>query len=202
VTPWGNAHLAAPERIPTRKGTAMRPHRFVTFLLLAALALLGGCASMSEDECRLADWRRIGTDDGAHGYTDARLAEHAQACAKIGIQPNAALWRAGWDQGIWMYCTPQVGWNEGLAGRNYQGVCRGRNEEPFLQAYRAGSEIHRVQSRIDDTYRELQRLQQQLAAAPNDEARHRLRERMRHLDFELSQLRMSLGQLQLNTPRF
>lgn len=180
----------------------MNHRRTLVLGSVVLVALLSGCASLSEEECRVADWRRLGTDDGAHGHTESRLAEHAEACAKIGIRPDAAQWRAGWDQGVWMYCTPQVGWNEGLAGRGYQGVCRGRNEDAFLQAYQAGNEIHRLQSRIDSTYQELQRLQRQLREAPNDEARHRLRERMRQLDFELAQLRLSLHSLQLNTRRY
>lgn len=166
------------------------------------VALLSGCASLSESECRVADWRRIGADDGAHGRPESRLAEHAEACGQIGVRPDSAQWRAGWDQGIWHYCTPQVGWDEGLAGRGYQDVCRGRNEGAFLQAYRAGREIHRLQSRIDSVYQELRRLDSQLAAAPHDEARRRLRERMRHLDQELMQLRLSLSAQRMHGLRY
>ena len=176
--------------------------RLGTAVCLAALVLLGGCASLSEEQCRLADWQRIGTDDGAHGHAESRLAEHAEACAKIGIRPDAAQWRAGWDQGVWMYCTPQVGWREGLAGQGYQGVCRGRNEAAFVQAYEAGREIHRLQSRIDSAHREQQHLQRQLREAPNDKARQQLRERLRSLDWELSHLRRSLGLAELQSPRY
>ena len=173
-----------------------------TLGMLAIAALLGGCASLSEEECRNADWGRLGHQDGAAGYPESRLAEHAEACAKIGIRPMGDIWRAGWDRGVLLYCVPSVGWREGLSGYGYSGVCRGRNEEAFLQGYRAGSEIHRVQSRIDSTHQELQRLQSQLRAAPNDEARHRIRHRMRDLDSELNYLRMTLGTLQLHTPRY
>lgn len=113
-----------------------------TLGMLAIAALLGGCASLSEEECRNADWGRLGHQDGAAGYPESRLAEHAEACAKIGIRPMGDIWRAGWDRGVLLYCMPSVGWREGLAGHGYSGVCRGRNEEAFLQAYRAGAEIH------------------------------------------------------------
>ena len=133
-----------------------------TLGMLAIAALLGGCASLSEEECRNADWGRLGHQDGAAGYPESRLAEHAEACAKIGIRPMGDIWRAGWDRGVLLYCVPSVGWREGLSGHGYSGVCRGRN----------------------------------------DEARHRIRHRMRDLDSELNYLRMTLGTLQLHTPRY
>ncbi len=177
--------------------------RWATCLLgVATAALLGGCATLSEEECKTADWGRLGHQDGAAGHPQSRLAEHAEACAKVGIRPMADLWRAGWDQGIWLYCTPQVGWREGLAGHGYAGVCRGRNEEAFVQAHQAGSELHQLQSRIDNLGQEQQRLERQLRDAPNGDTRRRLRERLRGLDHELGQLRMTLGMRQLNAPRY
>ena len=83
-----------------------------TLGMLAIAALLGGCASLSEEECRNADWGRLGHQDGAAGYPESRLAEHAEACAKIGIRPMGDIWRAGWDRGVLLYCVPSVGWRD------------------------------------------------------------------------------------------
>ena len=168
---------------------------------IALAAVLGGCASMSEDACRVADWGRIGYQDGAQGYTDERLAEHAKACGKIGIWPDTQQWRTGWDNGVHTYCTPQVGWNEGMTGRGYNGVCRGRGEEAFLSAYQPASEIHRLNSRIEHNNSELRRLQGLLSSAPNDEVRHKIRDRMRSLDDDQRHLRGSMSLLQLRAPR-
>ena len=170
--------------------------------VIAATVLLSGCATLSEEECKTADWRRLGQQDGAAGHSDSRLAEHAEACAKTGIRPNAQQWRAGWDQGILSYCTPRVGWREGLAGHSYQGVCRGRNEDAFLYAFNQGTEIHRLQSRIDSNNQEIRRLERQLSEARKDEHRHELRQRIRSLDYEQSRLRSSLNMMQANAPRF
>lgn len=181
--------------------TATR-HLVATLLVGSALGL-SGCATLSENECRTADWGRLGRQDGAAGHPESRLAEHAEACNKIGILPNATAWRAGWDQGVQTYCTPAVGWREGLAGHSYSGVCRARgNEAGFLQAYHAGSDIHRTQNRIEQNNQELRRLESQLRSAPNDETRRRLRDRMRDLDWEQSRLRSQLGQMQLSAPRY
>lgn len=179
-------------------------HRHISRYLsvAAAVVLLGGCATLSEEECKTADWHRLGYKDGAAGHSDSRLAEHAEACTKTGIRPNAQQWRSGWDQGVMTYCTPRVGWREGLAGRSYQGVCRGRNEDAFLYAFNQGTEIHRLQSRIDSNNREIGRLERQLSEARKDEVRRDLRHRIRSLDYEQSRLRSSLSMMQSSAPRF
>ncbi len=174
---------------------AIRRRPLLTAMVLSGLFVLSGCASLSEEECKTADWGRLGYNDGAAGHAESRLAEHADACAKIGIRPNASLWRSGWDRGVMTYCTPNVGWREGLAGRSYSGVCRGRNEEAFLGPYRAGAEIHRLESRINSNQSEIRRLEEQLRSAPNDEARRRLRSRIRDLDDEQRYLRSSANNL-------
>ena len=170
--------------------------------LSLALLALGGCATLSEEECKTADWGRLGYQDGAAGHPDSRLAEHAEACAKVGIRPMADLWRAGWDRGVRTYCVRRVGWNEGLAGRSYQGVCRGRGEEHFLPAYQAGAEIHHLQSRIDSNASEISRLERQLSKSRDEKERRHLRERLRDLDWEQSRLRSQLGTLRFNAPRY
>lgn len=167
----------------------------------AALAL-SGCATLSEEECKTADWGRLGYQDGAAGHPESRLAEHAEACAKIGIRPLADIWRAGWDRGVRAYCVPSVGWNEGLAGRSYQGVCRGRGEEAFLPAYRAGADIHRLQSRLDSNASDINRLERELRNAKTDKDRQQLRQRLNELDWEQSRLRRELGHLRSIAPRY
>jgi hypothetical protein len=168
-------------------------------MVLPGLFALSGCATLNEQECKTADWGRLGYNDGAAGYAESRIAEHAEACAKIGIRPNAALWRSGWDKGVLTYCTPNVGWREGLAGHSYSGVCRGRNEEAFLGPYRTGTEIHRLESRISSNNSEIRRLEDQLRSAPNEEARRRLRNRIRDLDDEQRRLRSSVNSLRYNS---
>ena len=172
------------------------------WVLPALTVAISGCATLSEQECKTADWGRLGYQDGASGHSESRLAAHAEACQKIGIRPNSQLWRAGWDQGVLTYCTPNVGWREGLAGRSYEGVCRGRNEDAFLHAFNLGADIHRLTSRIESNDREIRRLERQLSEARKDDTRHELRQRIRSLDFEQSRLRSSLRMMQSGSPRY
>ena len=174
-------------------------HMRMAMVMLAAVAL-SGCASMSESECKVADWQRIGERDGEQGRSESRLAEHAEACGKIGIQPDAARYRRGWDLGVMRYCTPEVGWREGLNGSSYQGVCRGRNEGEFLRFHRAGLEVHRVEKDIEANHAESRRLEDQLKKARTDDERKRLRDRLRSLDREQSHLRQRAAQLRSYGP--
>lgn len=180
----------------------MRPRLPLQTGAWALALLLGGCATLSEEECKTVDWGRLGHQDGAAGYPESRLAEHAEACAKVGIRPLAEAWRAGWDQGVQTYCQPSVGYTEGLAGRSYHGVCRGRGEAAFLEAHRAGTAIYRLQSRLEDNDSEIRRLERALLKADNDRERIRIRQRLRELDLEQSRLRGELGWLRASTPRY
>lgn len=173
----------------------------VTVIALAVLTL-PGCATLSEEECKTADWGRLGYQDGAAGHPESRLAEHAEACAKVNIRPMTDIWRSGWDRGVRAYCVPSVGWREGLAGRSYQGVCRGRGEEAFLPAYNTGAEIHRLESRISSNDADIRRLERELSKADHDKERRRIRDRLRDLDWEQSRLRMQLSQTRLSAPRY
>lgn len=113
-------------------------------ILLAAgavtvLALsLGSCATMNEEQCLAGDWVGQGYSDAAAGRSPSRLSDHAEACAKHGITPDAAAYRSGWDQGIPVYCTPANGFRSGRNGNGYSGVCPAELEGRFYPAWQDG----------------------------------------------------------------
>ena len=187
---------------PTAPHIAPLKPRAAGWFSVAALVLLAGCGTMSEDACRVADWQRIGREDGARGEPQSRLGDHAETCKKAGVTPDPGAWQRGWDTGVRSYCTPQVGWREGLEGKAYQGVCRGRGEEAFLANYQPASEIKRTQDRINAANSETKRLEGQLANAKTDDERKGLRERLRRNDVELVRLRATLAALQSAGPRY
>jgi len=167
--------------------------------VLAALAV-AGCASMSESECKTADWYRKGLADGSAGRSDDTLARHHEACAKVGVAPDVARWRRGWEEGLRSYCVPAVGWREGLAGRGYAGVCRGPAEAGFLRAWQTATDLHRTEGQIATNTRETERLEKQLADSQNADERRNLRDRIRTLDVEQAQLRQRAAALRLVAP--
>jgi hypothetical protein len=113
----------------------------VAAALVVALAL-AGCTTLSERECKSADWEAIGRDDGARGATPSKLARHRETCALYGVKPEEQAWQAGYAQGLVSYCTPAGGYVAGRDGEGDHRLCAGRPQEPaFLEALRHGQEV-------------------------------------------------------------
>jgi hypothetical protein len=163
--------------------------RLLPLLLLA----LTGCATMNEDECHTADWRDIGRRDGRSGYPHSRLAEHREACMKHGVRPDERLYAEGRDQGLREYCKLDNAVRDGLAGRQYQGVCpsgidrdfRDLNEAAYA-VYSARKEISNVDNRIDNLENELRK------DKTPDRRRMQIRDELRDLDRQRERLRDDL----------
>lgn len=113
------------------------------FLLSAvALAVLSGCATLNEDQCRGQDWRGIGQKDGMEGQAPERLEAHVKACSKFAVLPDPVAWERGRAEGLELFCTPGRAYRHGAAGREYKGVCPRDVEQGWLQAYSDGRLVH------------------------------------------------------------
>lgn len=123
------------------------------FWILAAAAVgaalaLGSCATMSAEQCSAGDWSGQGYTDGASGLSMSRLNDHAEACAKHAVTPDAAAYGAGREQGLVQYCRPERGFREGRTGSSYGGVCPAYLEASFVPAYRDGQIVHQVEQAL------------------------------------------------------
>jgi len=118
-------------------------------LSLISLLGLGGCATMSADECVTSDWHAIGFEDGARGYTADQLGNRRKACAKHGVTPDFASYQAGREQGLRQYCQPSRGFSLGAGGSRYNGVCPGDMEGDFVDAYNQGHQLYTLRSRVN-----------------------------------------------------
>lgn len=116
--------------------------------LIAASTVLGSCATMSEEECVAGNWSGRGFSDGAAGYAQSRLGEHAEACSKHGIAPDDNAYRAGWAQGVLRYCTLPNGFSQGRSGATYNNVCPAHLEADFLPAYRDGQIVYAAEQAV------------------------------------------------------
>lgn len=125
-------------------------------LPLMLLALSAGCATLNEKECRTVDWRELGRADGANGYESTRLGDHGEACSRYGIPPDTEAYRAGREEGLRQYCTPENALQQGMKGAPYRQVCAGEAGQKFAVIYARGKalklildDIQAMQSRYD-----------------------------------------------------
>ncbi|WP_420470819.1 DUF2799 domain-containing protein [Brevundimonas sp. FT23042] len=121
---------------------------WIGMALVVAGASLGSCATMSAEECMAGDWGGRGFSDGAAGYAQSRLGEHAEACSKHGITPDDSAYRAGWAQGVLRYCTLPNGFAQGRSGAAYNGVCPRDLERDFLPAYQDGQVVYAAEQAV------------------------------------------------------
>lgn len=117
--------------------------RGVIALYVAAfggVAVLAGCSSsgMKEEECLTADWRAIGYEDGARGFSPDYLGTRRKACAEAGVTPDFDAYMRGREEGLAHYCRPANGYRMGVAGYRYEGVCPPAAEPAFLSAHSDG----------------------------------------------------------------
>lgn len=112
-------------------------------------AMLAGCASLSPEQCRQADWRQIGYADGVKGLPGSQINEHASACAPVGVRPNLDAYLQGRQQGLLSYCQPENGFQAGRRGENNGAAdCPAHLKYGFLQQYDFGRQIHALESEV------------------------------------------------------
>ncbi|MNK75932.1 hypothetical protein D3C87_954870 [compost metagenome] len=185
--------------------------KFVIAAAVAAtgVALLAGCTTMTREQCLAGAWGEKGYQDGLSGYRTSRLDDHAQACAKFGVEANPGAYLSARDDGLRTYCTWESGFRQGRQGNSYGGVCSLAEERDFLPAYQDGQRIYIVEqavtsaesalnsaiTRINDREDKLEAKQRELRQdGLTDEQRQRIRERIREVRGELQDARRDARQ--------
>ena len=141
-----------------------------TTAMLAALILLQGCATLDRDECKLADWRLIGYQDGVAGKSAARVGEYREDCAKHAVVPDLDAYRAGREEGLQQYCIASNGYRLGNAGRSFAAVCPTALEADFREAYNAGRKLYLARSTVNKTHSTIKQRKQTLTTLEDDRA--------------------------------
>ena len=125
--------------------------------LLLVIFLINGCATLDKDECRSADWKAIGYEDGSDGYVLAtRFKQHRQACSKHGIKANFNRYRSGHDQGIRSYCTASQGYKLGKYNRGFPSHCPTDLSGNVRRGYDFGHDIYLEKREFQQQVKSLQ----------------------------------------------
>lgn len=174
-------------------------------LLLASACSLSGCASLSENECRGADWESIGYRDGSQGHNAGRLADHSAACAEYGIKTDRELYEQGRLRGLELFCTGSNALRLGRQGYSYSGVCPLSLEPQFSRGYELGRQLHDMDVHMQNLRTQIQAVQTELKREepPLKEAdRDTLLYRLGRLEREYGRSESDLRQLEAQAVSF
>jgi hypothetical protein len=166
----------------------MRPQTLILFPVL----LLGGCATLSETDCRGANWEDIGYRDGADGARRERAQDHAKACAEYGIAVDENAWRRGYEGGLQTYCTPENAVQVAMAGGSYAGVCPPESDREFATHWRAARPVYEQRQRVSQLDNRRRELEYAYSAADNDQERYNVRVELGRVDEQLRHERQRL----------
>ncbi|MEZ5541798.1 MAG: DUF2799 domain-containing protein [Pseudomonadota bacterium] len=139
------------------------------------MLVLQGCATLDRDECRVADWRLIGYQDGVQGKPAGIIGTYREDCAKHGVVPDLDDWQAGRAQGLREYCTASTAFRLGRAGSAYPAVCPEAERADLQPAYDEGRAIYLARSQVKDTRAQIERRGHQIDHLQDDK-RHKLTE--------------------------
>lgn len=132
-------------------------------LLLTASIVLSGCASLSEEECRAADWQTIGFEDGSVGKDLSRIGEHRKACADHGVPVDLGAYRRGHEEGMVVFCQPASGFELGSRGGQFNDNCPVDLRPEFYAAYEDGYRVYKLRREVSRSEQDIHRYQQSLA---------------------------------------
>ncbi|WGL18348.1 DUF2799 domain-containing protein [Microbulbifer bruguierae] len=174
----------------------MKLWKILTLISLStAVALAGGCAVISENECQAGLWYERGIEDGARGRSQATVYQIAQKCHEYGVRTDTAAWLRGHEEGVEQYCTPENGFTVGRYGRDYEGVCTGPTADLFMANYQRGLVVYQAEqqynalaSRYDNVEREYYRITRALDEATTEKEAQALRSQRRSLMREMRHL--------------
>lgn len=141
-------------------------------LALLCLLALGGCATLTADQCKVADWRALGVQDGALGHGESRFLTYAKDCAAADVTPDRLAWEAGRQEGLLQFCTPEGAYAAGVDGRPFRGRCAPETPEQ-LAALEKGQTFHAISQEIDFLRIEILELRQEIRDIHYDSNRHR-----------------------------
>jgi hypothetical protein len=139
------------------------------FLAISVGSLLAGCATMSPEECQLANWGDLGLRDGLEGKPMSTLDARIKDCAKAGVGADTGRYVNGRAQGLQTFCRLENAIPLGLNGGSYEGVCPPMIDGEFRRRFEMGRAVYRLRSEVSRLDARSDSLQRQLREAGRDE---------------------------------
>jgi len=77
--------------------------------LVLAVVLTAGCMSMSETQCRSADWYQVAYREAEIYGLRPQIDQYANLCKAYGVEPSSERYMAGWVDGFREWNTRVMG---------------------------------------------------------------------------------------------
>lgn len=159
---------------------------WVCVVLCLALA---GCATMSADECRVANWNDVGLRDGMAGSALSKLDDRTKDCAEAKVSLDTPRYLQGREQGLQQFCRIENAVPLGLNGKNYSGVCPVAMDAEFRRRFRLGRDVYDARAALSSLEGNINNAEERLRIAATDDDRRRAREALRDLDLDIRRAR-------------
>jgi len=185
-------------------------------LILSISLVVSACVTLNKSECKNADWKIIGLEDGLRGRTTTYIGNHRKACAEHGVTPDLDSYQAGYADGLTQFCTAEVGFSRGKSGYQYNGVCPVDLRSDFLYGYERGRELYLLNREITQINRYVKNTRDQLkeinaqvnelelkliSKAGSPETRLAMLQELRELQTTLTTMENDIHDLELESAR-
>lgn len=137
--------------------------------LTVLVAILGGCATMTPEQCQQARWMDVGLRDGLDGQPMSTLDERISDCKKVGVVVDTGRYVTGREQGLQTYCRLDNAISIGLSGGTYAGVCPPVIDAEFRRLYGKGFAVYELRNEVINLDARSTTLQRQLRDMERDE---------------------------------
>tara|TARA_B100001971_G_C18268046_1_gene596641 strand:- start:79116 stop:79721 length:606 start_codon:yes stop_codon:yes gene_type:complete len=106
-------------------------------ILLSIFIFTLSCASLNKEECKSANWEKLGIKDGSRGLYEPRNESYQKDCKEFGVKVNNEEYMQGFNEGLARYCTFKAGFDLGLKGKNTHYRCE-KVSTDFKKGYQKG----------------------------------------------------------------
>lgn len=153
---------------PTRIQVIPTPKYILGFaLLLLAVFLLHGCATLNESDCRKGNWSGIGYNDAVAGLrSNVQLNSHIKACSRYQIGSDQTAYHSGYARGLQQFCTQSSGMRFASENSEYFDTCPTPLKRNFLIGYVSGLALSmdNLRDDIEDLRHERRQKDRQLSS--------------------------------------
>jgi hypothetical protein len=134
----------------------------VLILSVPLFFALASCATISKESCLQDSWYDIGFNGAADNKDRAdHISDVTKICGKLGVSADMPLYSKGFEDGTRQFCDPDNGYQWGLKGRSYNGICANPR---FSAAYDDGYRIYTIEQRRNAITSRLSSIRDRLAA--------------------------------------